>query len=177
VIQKIIKNKIKDIKPLNVISIFFLISFLFNVGFVYEIFKDAPTSYALSSVSLKAGNINEKELFYDSVLTDQDVYGAKWFSSFRCKEKTIFADFPSKVHVLYSYGSSLPYRDYLSDEVLNDFQPKYIYLSRFNYIEKTLVNEKNTSNYSTELLNIDSNRQINNLYSNGFTKIYYIGQR
>lgn len=67
---------------LKLIYIFFVIFFLFNIGLVYEIAKDNPSSISISQKSItQSGDLDSKAAFYGSYVIEQDVCSGKWLVS------------------------------------------------------------------------------------------------
>lgn len=149
------------------VSIIVIVFFLFNVGFIYEVTGDLPSSIPISGISR-----------YDRMRLDivspveKDVLGAKWLSTSTSPvSRFIYADRISISTVLTSYGM-VP-REQMS-RLSNSTQPEngtYIYLRRFN-----VVHHLATSPYMRvdEPWDIRANlfNMTSKIYSNGCSEIW-----
>lgn len=64
---------------LKIFSLFLAVFLLFNVGFVYEIAHDHPTSISISQNSIRNyGDSLDKANFYGADIVEQNVFSGKW---------------------------------------------------------------------------------------------------
>lgn len=64
-------------------SIFLVIFFLFNTGFIFEISKDHPSSISISQNTIQNyGDTVDLSSFYGNYIVTQDVYSGKWLGKF-----------------------------------------------------------------------------------------------
>lgn len=145
--------------------------FLFQTGFIYEITRSQTYSLPLSGSRL--GSVFLYEQFGYS--SDHDVSGALWLSeTVDLKNSKIYADEPSALNVLSSYG--MVYRPNI--EVLSNVtilsQNAIVYLSEVNMVNGVIIGF-NTWN-TTSLANVFG--LTDSVYSNGGCQIYnnVIGQ-
>ncbi|MDI6645194.1 MAG: DUF2206 domain-containing protein [Methanobacteriaceae archaeon] len=170
----------KTSRYLQIISIFVVIFFLFNSGFIYEIMNDHPTSYAISQNNLRSSNyVQDRGQFYICLNKFmQDEYGTGWLN-----EKTelgpnnrIYADRISQ-QLLMDYGIGDVQGSFvdLNESTIKDIAPEsYIFLGYANNvgnvmrIENKFEDEKACSTDS-QLYHL---KDFNLIYSNGATKIF-----
>lgn len=91
-------------------SLFVIIFLLFNVGFIYELLNDGPTSTSLSQQNLiKYGDIKSKsEILYNEINTyDQDIRSITWCQSTLMLELHDFYTDLNTCHPCISYGMIL----------------------------------------------------------------------
>ncbi|WP_241648081.1 DUF2206 domain-containing protein [Methanoculleus taiwanensis] len=68
--------------PLRIIYMFFIIFFLFNTGFIYEIAKDHPNSISLSQKTIQEhGDEDDKAYLYMSLIEPHNVYSGSWITN------------------------------------------------------------------------------------------------
>lgn len=159
-----LKNKlIKDHAGFILILFVLIPYFLFNVGLVYEITKDSPTSMSLGMERMK-NDKNTRDLFYTYYVQEQDVYGARWY--YKNANAKVYADSASR-SVLRSYGIV---SDYIENPLIR-FKPKkyFIFLSKKNVCEDSVFYRKTNLNVS-EIPTFFN--ESNRVYSNGCGEIY-----
>ncbi len=147
--------------------------FLFNIGFIYEITNDVPTSISIGMERMKDFNITKLN-FYNTYTPEQDVYGARWYSRNKDANKEVYADTDSSLHVLNSYGMApwvihnLFYKNRLLNEteLLSNY---YIYLGKMNVCENSFKIPGYVVNTSIISPLIDKSSKV---YSNGCGEIY-----
>ena len=147
---------------LKVLSVFFVIIFLFNSGFVYEVAKDDNST----SISLNMNSTMDYPRF-----NDQEVLGAKWWYSVKGNDP-VYAD-GNRCLLLggFKWGQMrrLP-RD--ANQIPED---SYIYFGTWNVVEeRALVWYKIGTLSTREYINssdiVDGRSRI---YNNGGAQIYY----
>lgn len=159
--------------PVALLAVLF---FLFQVGFIYDITGEIP-----SSLSLDFGRIKENPLIavdlWSRYIPEQDVFSAIWLSAHTSNKSGVYADVVSRFQVLTSYGMvSMAYVPTSWDFVLrstgNHIDGKaYVYLRQFNVVYGIMQGPEagklwNTTNISNLL------RDLNKLYSNGGSNLY-----
>ena len=114
-----------DKNSLRVVSIFLIIFFIFNNGFVQEITKESPRSISLNQDLYKNLDSTNRNTFFSMYYTDVDICGVGWISKNKNNEMKIYADTARKNLLFSSYGM-MPneYRLYNNTNVKSD----YIYL-------------------------------------------------
>ena len=153
---------------LFLISILLVSYFLFQVGFVYEISGDVPTSISLSRDHINRWQPYMQQLYID----DAGFASASWLSEFADNQSKVYVDFVS-VQV-NSYGSISPNRstpyDFYPAAIYGHTGGSYIYLGKQSTVYDT--NQKqwrslNATDYN-ELLNGQ-----NRIFDDGSNQVYY----
>lgn len=169
-------------RSLMVLSVYFVIFFLYQVGFLYQIAEGSSGSISLSQEEIKKyGDVNRKMGFYNNYIPEQDVFSARWLSYNRNNIFKIYSDDSVtglKNNVLVSAGSI----DYSKISVLtnttSEIPPNtYVYLRYVNVIEGimsyriqgTLIKKGGVYN-TTEIYPLIENKD--KIYSNGASNIY-----
>jgi len=173
--------KIKSVNSkttLKLMAIFTIVFFLFNIGFVYEITGDDPTSIALSQNKINInGSLENKANLYNIIMPEKDVYGAEWLKYHKI-DLLIYSSYNDNIraHTLSSYGMIPQKLTYRLNQV--NIKPKnnsYVYLQSFNVNYHYGMNFKNGTftvyNFSVSYQYI---QQGNEIYDNGGSEIYYI---
>jgi uncharacterized membrane protein len=161
-----------------VFSVLLVLLFLFQVGFIYEVARDAPTSLPLSLNRLLANplvNIN----LYQTYNPEQNVLSAEWLAGHTGNQADVYADIYARLQVLTSYGkfpmtySKTPqiynWNHMISEKGNNISRGSYVYLSQINVVYDKMEDPYgrfwafNTSSY------LDGYDKI---YSNGASDIY-----
>ena len=166
--KKNLRNRSQGIMLVSVILVMF---FFYNVGFIFEITNDYP-----SSISLSKDNMDK--VLFDSIYTyPQEVSGAIWLSENahpRYTELRVLADRAARMRVLSSYGmiERKSVRFLSKDAIITD--GAYIYLRRLNVVNG-LVSDPESPVVVWEISEISSFlHQQNKLYSNGGCNIYIV---
>lgn len=160
-----------DRNSMKILSIFFILYFLFNSGFVYELTKDNPESISLSQETIRNNaNVAGKVKFYTSFIPEQDYYGAIWMSKYRNYRSEVYNDVSRRNNLLLSYGDQGVY-SMISSNPNRISRNSYIYLGYLNNVEKIVVGPRfnrywNLSNIEPYL---DSNSKI---YTNNGSIVY-----
>lgn len=135
-------NENPDRSSIKIMFIFFIIYFLFNSGFVYEITKDNPESISLSQETIKNyGNVEIKANFFTSFIPEQDYFSAIWLSKNRNNKMNVNMDLSRKNNLLVSYGNQGLY-SILSKSPSKIFRGSYIYTGYLNNVDKMMVGPK-----------------------------------
>lgn len=150
------------------VIIIMIMYFLFNIGFIPTIAKDASIRYPLGINNLAEYGSNEQKASYYSLWAQEcDVRSSKWISSNRISNNRIYADDTSINHVLLGYGLiywNIPYTLYKNE----DLEPKsYIYLRSSNIEDNIMLNYGVLFNYTD--INL---KDYNKIYRNGRSDIY-----
>lgn len=125
---------------LKFLYFFFIIFFLFNSGFVFEVTKDNPDSLSLSQNAINYGEPQNKILFMN-LMFEQDVFGAIWLSTSMNKDKIIYVTKGNGEgnRPLITYGMipiSPAENNFLNLDMVRSLKNEnYIYLSHLNVIE------------------------------------------
>jgi len=121
------------------LCIFFIIYFLFNIGFIFEITKDHPHSISLSQDSTKRfGDIEDIGLFYTFYMPEQDVFSARWLGAKMDTSARISATcgHGQGRGALHSYGAISQKEIYrLNNDTKKISEGDYIYLLYVNVVE------------------------------------------
>ncbi|HAU30905.1 MAG TPA: hypothetical protein DCW46_01155 [Desulfotomaculum sp.] len=130
----------KSIKrSVNMLAIFFIIYFLFNTGFIFEIAKDHPSSISLSQESSKKyGDSEDVASVAMNMIPEQDVISARWLSMKAKKDEIIYATVGNNEgkHALV-YNMIQPQKIYdLAGTTKNMRGGNYTYLSCLNIVEE-----------------------------------------
>lgn len=159
----------------KILALFLSALFLFNVGIIYEMANDHPTSISLSQENFKNSKyIQDRKVLFDCINTlQQDVVGAYWLREEidQSNPINVYADYISS-HPLTSYGAIFP--DYIHPLINTTKKLEsgtFLFLGYANIIEnisiiKNTGNRFNTTDLSSLLLS------INKIYSNGGSEIF-----
>ncbi|MBZ2166311.1 DUF2206 domain-containing protein [Methanobacterium spitsbergense] len=158
-------------KSLHLMSIFLIIFFFFNVGLVYEIFNDQPSSLALSQKSIINQDTKYKAAFYSTFYKEEDINSAEWLSLNRKNSLRVYADFFNVKHILRSYGM-MPYQKVITNQT--QIQNSYLYLGSTNILQNIAYVNGNYY-YNMSYLNPQI-EESNLIYSNGESEVLYLKQ-
>ncbi|MCK9150776.1 DUF2206 domain-containing protein [Methanobacterium alcaliphilum] len=175
---------LKKSDKLKIITILVLVPyFLFNVGFIYEITNDsAPSSISLSLKNMeKSINPSIKMQLNSEYIWKEEVYSAKWIYKYKDHKYKIYSDELSGRYILPSYGNFLGYHGFTNYTMHNPTLIKkgYIYLSRYNTLEKT-IEIRDWSGDRIAMTLFFNTTQIspilkNKIYSSELSDIYFLG--
>jgi uncharacterized membrane protein len=165
---------------LFLISLLLVAFFLFQVGFVYEISGDIPSSLSLSMKSLQTNPTRALDI-WDAQTPEQDVFSAKWLLEYGDNQSKVYADKTSSFMVLTSYGmlpivffsanSRVGSYDYiLSPTTVKLLKNAYVYLRELNVVYGTMDDSQGKTWNTTELSPLLNNS--NEIYTNGESEIY-----
>lgn len=169
---KFLKIKKARDNSLKLLSIFFVIFFLFNTGFVYYIFNDESNSIALNA-TYDTGNFNQNEL-----------YGTEWLNKYD-NNKTVIAD---DYRVLLMTRFNLPrasfsnfYKDNSSSGNIENYLSNYyhgipVFFGTKNGVTNSIVvNKKQGTIFSYEYKNLNNFFFVENkIYDNNGSQIYSV---
>lgn len=155
---------------LKVLSVFFVIFFLLNTGFIQEIIKDTPRSIALSQEFYKRSDANDINAFYSTCYPDQDIFSIGWISRNRNKNLEIYADLSHKTLPFISYGMMPDVCVLTNTTTVED--DAYIYLGYPNVHHGLMNGLLRFTDYwnVTDISPFLNEKNI--LYSNGGSEIY-----
>lgn len=161
-----------------VFSVLLVLLFLFQVGFIYEVTGDVPTSLPLSLNRLLVNplvNIN----LYQTYNPEQNVLSAEWLAEHTGNQADVYADKYTRLQVLTSYGkfpmtySRTPqfynWDHMLSEKGTSVGKGAYVYLSQLNVVYGEMEDPYGrfwTFNSSSYLGGYDK------IFSNGGSDIY-----
>ena len=146
--------------------------FLYNVGFIYEVTGDYPTSTPLSMYRMdNSENLRLKSAFYDRHVPEQDVSGVRWLSKNRDTSKWIRCD-TARMYELTGYGE-IPLERGLGLTTRYTSLPHYIYLGCAN-TKGGIIKGFEKGTYISNSTKIVSylQKKGDKLYSNGGAEIY-----
>ena len=91
-IGRVVKVSWKRVSVLSILSIYFVVFFLFQTGFVWQVTEGYSGSVSLSQEGIKKlGDMGRKARLYLIVTAEQDVFGAEWLSTHREFEEEVYA--------------------------------------------------------------------------------------
>lgn len=150
-------------------SIFLLIFFLFNTGFVYELERDVPYGPLGTARMMITNEVNSIDLGY---VYEYDALSAGWLSKNIEKKYSVYADYISNNMVLISYGM-LPLEYWFMNELSdNKLYPlgSYFYLRHANLAKNIIIGQQKRWNIDDVL---PSHNKLCVLYANGGSEICY----
>jgi len=159
---------------LRVLSVYFVIFMLYQIGFVYEVAEGHSGSISLSQEWIKEyGDTRDKAGLYAAYYPDQDIFGVKWISKNRNKESKIYADTWHK-KLVFRYAM-MPH-EYILTNTTQVRESSYIYLGypnvRYGFMYGFMYEHIRTSYWNTTDISplLDESSRI---YSNGGAQVYY----
>ena len=167
---------------INIALLVLIPYFLFNVGFVFEVASDAPTSDVLGMERVKASaNMQAKAGLYNSYQVEQDILSIGWLSGNKGKAAKVYCDMSAINFLLPGYstiepGSKEPL--YRTKEINEE---AYIYFRYFNTTEGLLVGRhpEQPTGFGRWILLYGIEKlsplleESSLIYSNGGNEIYY----
>lgn len=112
---------------LRILSVFFAMFMIFNIGLGQEIIHDNPTSVSINREWIQnSDNLEYQYFLYKMHFPIQDVFSIKWLSKNRNLQTKIYADLSSTDLLFSSYGM-IPNETRLSNNTKVE-QGSYIYL-------------------------------------------------
>jgi len=166
---------------LSILSVYFVVFFLFQTGFVWQVTEGYSGSVSLSQDGIrKYGDMGAKARLYLIITADQDVFGAEWLSTHREFEEEVYAIYgDTRVHALLSYGM-IPVEEVPKLTPSTETVPEdaYVYLQYLNVVEgigtryaPELPFGRRDSTYSmSDISHLFEGK--NKIYSNGGSEIY-----
>jgi len=147
------------------ISIVLIVFLLFEIGFVYEITGDVPTS-----ISLSKDRLNRIQ-FFSSYTPEQEVFSVKWLSKNRDTSLKVFADQIAIDKVLVSYGG-IHRSNTIELTPATIFEEGYVYLGNLNVDDGIIVGRRGQTWNTTSIYPIIN--EMNKVYSNGENDVYQV---
>lgn len=167
---------------LKVLSIYLVIFFLFQIGFIFQIAEGYSGSISLSQEGVKKyGSINNKIGFYNSIIPEQDVSSSRWLSNNANNTYKIYSD-DSVTGIKNNALVSAGLIDYnrisvLTNNTFKTSDKSYVFLRYVNIVENimsyrvpgTLIKKGGWYNTNEIYIFIENKNKI---YSNGGSIIY-----
>ena len=150
--------------------------FLFNIGFIYEVTSDFPSSVSLSLERMKNSDDERVTINLGANYTRTiDVFGAAWLSQMVTDKSKIYADETSGSYILPSYAAVFPVHNLGTDEIE---EHSYIYLNYVNVVRGIIKVWNPRIIPYTEAISIHRTTEFadilrNKIYTNGGSEIYY----
>jgi uncharacterized membrane protein len=164
---------------LFLVSLILVFFFLFKVGFIYEVVGNQSSSISLSYERILV-NPTQNLAFWSACTPEEDVVSASWLHDHMNSQSNIYADKPSSMRVLASYGlyQTIYFTDsyhsgtyaYLLTNATAMLEPNsYVYLRTLNVVYGIL--EGSTTSWNTTTIS-PLLSDCNVIYSNGASQIY-----
>jgi uncharacterized membrane protein len=165
-------------RSLKILSIYFVIFWLYQIGFIYQVAEGSSQSISIGQESIKKyGDMQTKLSFYSSYIPEQDIFSAKWLSKARDPGYKIYSDSSLTVlrnNVLLSTGGIYFTNIYfLTNKTSKITDKSYTYLRYLNIVEDMVPDGdliKSTTYNMTEISYLIEPQS--EIYSNGNSKIY-----
>jgi uncharacterized membrane protein len=167
--KKRVPNHKNGVVALLLVAVLLISFFLFQVGFVYQVTGDVPSSIALSRNHMNNWTLYMNDLYIDG----GEVASARWLSTYSARESTVYAD--TGIALLTSYGSVPQERitRYTEDSktiVGASTHIAYFYFGRLNVVNGIVEGSDRLWKIS-DFSNIIDN--MSRTYSNGLSDIYF----
>ena len=156
--------------------------FLFNIGFIFEVTGDAPSSAVISLERMETSTDPlVKAGLYNSYMTGQDVTGIRWLSENRDDTASVYADKSTVYFLMPGYSTiELESQEQLY-RVTEINEEAYIFLRYYNTSEGFIVALRPVRPTGATkwmyLWDIDNIAPVlekcSRIYSNGGSEIYY----
>ena len=161
-------------KWLMVLSLYFVILFLLQTGFVGAVMQNYVASPSMNQEWVKKyGDAEAKAKLYSAITLEQDVFSARWLSMNMEPGEKVYATYDDiRVHALTSYGM-MPGIDVPALASTTKGIPKdaYVYLQYLNVVEGIGTEFGPLRCYNmTEISHLFAGK--NKIYSNGGSEIY-----
>ncbi|WP_321423218.1 DUF2206 domain-containing protein [uncultured Methanobacterium sp.] len=159
--------------PLKIVSIFLIIFFLFDTGFVYAVTNDYGTSIALSQNDMNSTDLDKQITLYNALnMFNQDIISVKWLNQYSNVNSTIYVDYISS-HPLISYGKNL--QVYYNDRLKNNTIVKkneYVYLGYPNRVGNIMMDSISFDTPTKTSTLTPKLKKLSFVYDNGASSIY-----
>lgn len=178
IINKVARRNWQDTTniALKVLSIFFVVMFLFNSGFIYEVTNDHPISISLSQQSVKNNNnIQDEGVFYTTLdLFKEDTFSTSWFNRNvpHGKGTIVYRDYIANSAVTAYAGTYQDHNKFLLKNT-SEIEPGAFVFVAYPNLVKNVGREK--SGYSFIFMNDNISyllKNSNEIYANGGDEIY-----
>ena len=161
-------------KAYPILAVFLIIFFLFNIGFISEVFiKGDDFSPNILISKPRASDINDAQfisVFYGFYYTEQDVSSAKWLSKLREDKLKIYTDKPGIFFNLIAPPRKS--KSYVRITNKTHIEDGYIFLRAHNIFRDVVI----TQTYPPKMENINELLPLsasNKIYTNSGSEIYY----
>lgn len=159
-------------------SIFLVIFFLFNTGFIFEISKDHPNSIAISQNTIQNyGDTVDLASFYGNYIITQNVYSGIWLGKFIGNNRSVYrGDLIQGYPSLTIYGgidkSNIKQFDINTTKIDSGYI-QITYANRIKNVGSTWYNplQKRTAYTFSDVLFLFEGK--NDVYDNGGSNIFY----
>lgn len=166
-------------RSLRILSIIFVVLLLFSTSFIFEIAKDRPISISISQDDLKKSEYpGYRAYFYIKIISEQDVFSAKWLSMVK-NDENIYASFAIGERALVGYGGLIPESPQiriLSNTTEHIKEGSYIYLGAINVLGRVGI-DLNPKLVSPIYYNMSDTYPLlnaqNKIYTNGGSDILW----
>lgn len=174
--EKSIRFAVKFISAKNanrwgliLVSVIFVVIFLFKVGFVTEVSKDLIVVYRpVNFLRMETSNdLRTRTLFYESYVPEQEIYSTIWLSGLKGDNYSIYVDYVAFQHIFRSYGMTILGWDSILSNNTKIVKDGYIYMRTINH-DGMIEDESGFYNIAVNQIS----NKMNKLYSNGGSDIY-----
>jgi uncharacterized membrane protein len=164
---------------LKVLSVILALFLLLNVGVIYELSKDHPSSISLSQNWIQLhGDADEKIQFYNIYTPVEEVASAEWLSKHKSDDSFIYSDYRARNNVLNAYAMQSRVEGRLIYRTLEIIPAKsYVYLRKLNLFDGLMggapkvSGSPDTFNATTIIYLIT--QKASKIYCNGQSGIFY----
>ncbi len=179
--KKIHVRALIKISGMSILSVYLVVFFFYQTGLFWQLTEGYSGSVSISQVGLKKyGNMIAKAQLYLAITLEQDVFSARWLSTYRELGERVYAIYnDTSVHPLLSYGM-MPIEEVLKLTPTTEIIPEdaYVYLQYWNVVEGIGIRYdpgaplgRTRSAYSmSEVSHLFDGK--NKIYSNGGSEIY-----
>ena len=150
-------------RSLRILSVFLGIFLLFNCGWVYEVCKDEPTSFALNNS------------FDSLVLSEQEISSSLWLTDMK-DSRLVAADKYRRMLLSSFLGDRAHATRDIQTAVLGNAD-YYMFIGQHNILHQQIVVTRTIDSISsTQFIEVtELHNKKNAIYNNGGSKIYYPG--
>lgn len=158
-------SRLKYLKtnPYTPLSIILGLLLLFNIGWIYTVLDERPSSFAL--------NPKDDAPYFNY----EEIQGAKWITHNMDRNKYIYADEYRKLIFLSIRPENLKYENIHSVPSNGSFNDGYLYIGKKNILNKIMVVYRREG-VLNKIINISlsslTSKMKNRIYDSGFTIIY-----
>jgi len=174
-------RKLLKVSTLSVISVYLVIFFWYQTGFVWQMTRDYSGSVSLNQEWIKeSDDIEAKVRFYTNITPEQEIFSAKWLYMHMEPGEKVYATYSdARVHALTSYGmmpaGSVIAMTRRTETISED---AYIYLRYLNVVEgivtefdpRFMHKRERTIYNMAEISHLFAGK--NKIYSNGGSEIF-----
>lgn len=164
---------------LKVLSVLLALFLLFNVGVIYELSKDHPSSISLSQNWIQLyGDAEEKAQFYNMYTPSGEVASAIWISQHKNNDSFIYSDYRARNNALNAYAMQSRVEGHLVYSTLEMIPlNSYVYLRKLNLVDGFMGGASEVSG-SPDIFNATTTiylitQEASKIYCNGESDIFY----